>query len=87
MLMAPWVALFGWRGAFAIPVLSLALSILITARWLRGEGPSTLFALLILGFAPSLVLGRVAISDMPSGPVVALGLWLFWRGLDRGPGW
>ena len=87
MLMAPWVALFGWRGAFAIPVLSLALSILITARWLRDEGRSPLFALVILGFAPALVLGRVAVSDVPSTAVVALGLWLFWRGLDRGAGW
>jgi hypothetical protein len=87
LLMLPWVALFGWRGAYAIPVLSLVLSTLVTARWLRDEGRSPLFALVILGFAPSLVLGRVAMSDVPSTAVVALGLWFFWRGLDRGAAW
>jgi 4-amino-4-deoxy-L-arabinose transferase-like glycosyltransferase len=87
LLMLPWIALFGWRGAYAIPFLSLALSILLTARWLRDEGRSPLFALLILAFAPTLVLGRVAMSDVPSAAVVTLGLWLFWRGLDRGAGW
>lgn len=87
LLMLPWIALFGWRGAFVIPVLSLVLAVLVTARWLRDEGRSPLFALLLLGFAPTLVLGRVAMSDVPSMGLVALGLWLFWRGLDRGAGW
>jgi 4-amino-4-deoxy-L-arabinose transferase-like glycosyltransferase len=87
ILMLPSIALFGWRGAYAIPFLSIAFSILLTARWLREEGRSPLFALLILAFAPTLVLGRVAMSDVPSAAVVTLGLWLFWRGIDRGWGW
>jgi 4-amino-4-deoxy-L-arabinose transferase-like glycosyltransferase len=87
MLMAPSVSLFGWRGSFAISALSLAFAVLITAQWLKEEGRSPLFALIVLGFAPTLVLGRLAMSDVPSAAAVALGLWLFWRGLDRGAGW
>jgi hypothetical protein len=87
ILMAPWIALLGWRAAFLIPAISLLVAVLLTARWLRDEQRSPLFALLVLAFVPSLVLGRVAISDVPSTAVVALGLWLFWRGLDRGTPW
>jgi 4-amino-4-deoxy-L-arabinose transferase-like glycosyltransferase len=87
LLMAPLIALFGWRGAFVIPVLSVVLATLWCARWLRDEGRSPLFALLLLGFAPTLVTGRLAMSDAPSAAFVALGLWLFWRGLDRGALW
>jgi hypothetical protein len=86
-LMMPLVALFGWRGAFAIPALCLALAVLVTARWLREEGRSPLFALLVLGFVPTLVMARLAMSDVPSAALTAFGLWAFWRGLDRGPGW
>ena len=87
LLMAPFIAVFGWRGSFVIGVLCLALSVLFTARWLRDEHRSPLFALVILGFAPTLVMARLAMSDVPSAAFVALGLWLFWRGLDRGPRW
>ena len=87
LLMAPLIALFGWRGSFVIPLVCLLVAILVTARWLSDEGRSPLFALLILGFAPTLVMGRLAMSDVPSAAVVALGLWLFWRGLDRGASW
>jgi hypothetical protein len=62
--MAPWIALFGWRGGFAVSALSLVLAILVTARWLRDENRSALFALVILGFAPSMVMGRLAMSDV-----------------------
>jgi 4-amino-4-deoxy-L-arabinose transferase-like glycosyltransferase len=86
-LMAPFVWLLGERGAWLAPFLSLVLGVLCTARWLADEGRSPLFALVVLGFPATLVLGRVAISDAPSLGLVALGLWLFWRGLDRGAGW
>lgn len=81
--LAPFVWLAGWRAAFIVPCLSLVLGVLLTARWLHEAGRSPIFALLVLGFPPALVLGRVAMSDAPSLALVALGLWLFWRGLDR----
>jgi hypothetical protein len=81
-LMAPLVALFGWRGAYLVPALALAAATLCTALWLREAGRSPLFALMVLGYLPTLVLGRVAQSDVPSTALAALGLWLFWA---RGP--
>ncbi len=86
-LMTPFIAAFGWRGAFVVPWLGLVLAVVITARWLQQEGRSPGFALLILGFPPTLVMGRVAMSDVPSAALVAVGLWLFWRGLDRSWPW
>lgn len=83
-LMAPFVALFGWRGAYLVPALCLALTVLVTARWLQQSGRSPLFALLVLGFPPGLVFGRVAMSDLPSAALVATGLWLFFRGARAG---
>lgn len=87
LLMAPLVALFGFRGAYLVPLLGLVLAMGVTARWLDDEGRQPLFALVLPAFVPSLVMARVAMSDVPSLGVVALGLWLFWRGLDRGAGW
>lgn len=82
MAMAPFVAIFGWRGMFMVPFLSLMVAVLVAARWLSDEGRSPLFALLILGFPASLVMARVGMSDVPSMAIVVFGLWLFWRGLD-----
>ncbi len=87
LLMTPLVWAAGWRGAFVIPCLSLLLAVFLTARWLADEQRSPIFAALVLGFPPALVMGRVAMSDVPSVAAVALGLWLFWRGLDRGERW
>ena len=84
LLMAPFVWLAGWQGAFVSSFLCLLVGVLVTARWLQDEGRSPLFAALILGFPPTLVMARVAMSDVPSMAVGALGLWLFWRGLERG---
>ena len=87
-VLAPFIALFGWRGAYLVPALALAAATLCTALWLREAGRSPLFALMVLGYLPSLVLGRVAQSDAPSTALVALGLWLFWAGgLDRRARW
>ena len=41
---------------------------------------SHLFSLLIFGFLATLVLGRVPLSDLPAGVLVALTCWFFWRG-------
>ncbi len=84
----PFVWAGGSGGAFLLPALSLVLGVVFTARWLREEGRSPAAALLVFGFPSCLVLGRVAMSDVPSLAIVALGLWLFWRGQDRGlPCW
>lgn len=84
---SPFVWLCGWRGAFLVPLVGLLAVVLLTARWLADEGRSPLYALIVLGFVPTLVLGRVVMSDVPSAGVAALGLWLFWRGLDGGAPW
>jgi hypothetical protein len=87
-LMAPPVALFGWRGAYLVPGLAMAAATLCTALWLREAGRSPLFALMVLGYLPTLVLGRMATSDVPSTALAALGLWLFWaRGPDGRARW
>ena len=79
-MMASFVALFGWRGAYLVPALAVAVATLCTAFWLRTAGRSPLFALMVLGYPPILVLGRTAMSDVPSTAFAALGLWLFWAG-------
>ncbi len=87
LTMAPFVALAGWRGGYVVPAFALVFAVLLLARWLAEEGRSPLFALLLLGYPPALVMGRVAMSDVPSTAIVTLGLLLFWRGIDRGWGW
>ena len=82
LLMAPWVASFGWRGAFLVSPIALVLAVVMLGRWLQENGRSPLFALLLFGFVPTLVMGRLAMSDVPSAAMVTLGLWLFWRGRD-----
>ncbi len=83
LAMAIPVALAGWQGGYVIPCLSLLAGALLLGRWLQQEGRSPLFALLLLGYPPNLVMGRVAMSDVPSLFLVIFGLWLFWRGSGR----
>lgn len=87
-MMAPFVWLFGWRGAYVVPLLGMLAAVLFTGSILRREGYSPAFALIVLGFVPTLVMSRVAMSDVPSAGIIALGLWCFFRGLDgRTPWW
>jgi 4-amino-4-deoxy-L-arabinose transferase-like glycosyltransferase len=81
-MMTPAVALWGWRGAFVIPWLAVIAVVLVTARWLADQKLNPLFSLVLLGFIPLAVLGRFGMSDVPSGAMVALGLFFFWRGMD-----
>jgi 4-amino-4-deoxy-L-arabinose transferase-like glycosyltransferase len=81
-LMAPCVKVFGWRGAFFPSFVCLLVAVLMTARWLQQERRSPLFALVLLGFPALLVAGRLAMSDVARTAAAALGLWLFFRGLD-----
>ena len=77
-LMTPFVWIGGWRGVFAFELLALIGAVLFTARWIVESGGSPLFALMILGYAPTLVMARTGMSDVPSACLVAAGLWLFW---------
>lgn len=87
LTMAVPMAVAGWKGGYVVPCLSFLAGVLLLGHWLRQEGRSPLFALLVLGYPPALVMGRVAMSDVPSLFVVILGLWLFWRGSQRGWPW
>ncbi len=83
LLQTPFVFIGGWRAAAWASLFSMAATAAILARWLRDAGYSPGFALLFLAYAPTLVLGRVALSDLPSAAVVTLGLWLFWTAEGR----
>lgn len=82
-LMAPFASAFGERGAFLASCLCLLLAVFLTARWLADEGRSPLFALILMAFPAAAVGGRLAMSDTARTAAAALGLWLFFRGLDR----
>jgi hypothetical protein len=81
-LMAPFAAAFGPRGAFLASFLCLLLAVWLTARWLMHEGRSPLFALILFAFPAAAVAGRLAMSDGARTAAAALGLLLFFRGLD-----
>ncbi|HTA71441.1 MAG TPA: hypothetical protein VK776_24310 [Bryobacteraceae bacterium] len=83
-LMVPFIWIAGWRGAFLLGLVAAIACTLITAKWITESGGSPLFALIILGYIPTLVMSRTAMSDVPSAALVAAGLWLFWRD-DGGP--
>ena len=81
LLMALPVRLFGLPGAFLVSWLSSLLLVLATSAWLQCQGHSPLFALLALAYPPTLVLSRLAMSDVPSAALVASALLLFTIGL------
>ena len=76
LLQAPFVRLGGWRAAPVVSVLALTATVLLLTRWIGFAGGPPLAALLFLGFPPTLVLGRTAMSDVPGAFIVTLGLWL-----------
>lgn len=86
LLQAPFVRVGGWRAAPLVSALSLTAAVLVLVRWIDLAGGPPLAALLFLGFPPTLVLGRTAMSDVPGALVVTLGLWQFWRVQDSAPG-
>jgi 4-amino-4-deoxy-L-arabinose transferase-like glycosyltransferase len=85
LLQAPFVRLGGWRAAPVASALALTVAVLLLARWIALGGGAPLAALLFLGFPPTLVLGRTAMSDVPGALVVVLALWLFWLGQESPP--
>ena len=82
-LQAPLVLALGFRGAPLVSLLGYLLTGLLLLRWLQREGRSPLFALVFLGFLPALVLGRVAMSDLPSALIVAGSQWLVFESRER----
>lgn len=87
LFMAPLIAAFGEPAIHLAPLCLLILAVLALGRWLEVAGRSPLFALLVLGYPPSLILGRTLMSDVPSLAIVTVGLLCFWRGIGRSPGW
>src|SRR5260370_13396017 len=77
--MAPLAWVGGWRAVFLLGLLSVSFTVLFTAQWIAESGGSPLYALTVLGYVPALVMARVAMSDLPSACLVAIGLWMFWR--------
>ncbi|HJQ21043.1 MAG TPA: hypothetical protein VJ867_11900 [Gemmatimonadaceae bacterium] len=84
LLQTPFVWAGGWRAAALLSVVALVVMTLATARMLRDEGRSPAFALCIPGFFGAAFFGRIAMSDVPSGAIVAVALWLLWRGERNG---
>lgn len=78
-LQAPFVALFGWRGAGLLSVVSLALLVAATIVLLRDQRYDTRFALVVPAFVGSLFFGRLAMSDMPGAALAAFALVLLFR--------
>jgi len=87
LLLAPFVAIGGSGAAHLATLLLLLIAVIVLMRWLEISGRSPLFALLVLGYPPTLVLGRSLMSDIPSLATVTVGLFCFWRGIERGWGW
>lgn len=87
LLIAPFFLAGGLRGAFLFPLVMLAAAVLLTAKWLEEAGHSPAWAILVLGYAPTLALGRIPMSDLPSAVVVALGYWCFWKGIAGPKQW
>lgn len=83
-LLLPFVAVSGRDGAAYLSLLCLVLGVAVTARWLYEAGRSPLWAVLVLAYPATAVMGRVAMSEAPSLALTALGLWLFWRGTRTG---
>jgi len=80
-LMAPLVQLGGPSAAFLLSLLCLWLAVGFTGLLLRNLGHSPVWSMVILCYPPSLVLGRAAMSDVPSMAFAAIGLWAFFSGM------
>jgi hypothetical protein len=79
LLEVPFVRLGGWRAAPWASMVSLGAMLWLTATHLRRSGYSTWYAALNLLYLPAAVLGRSAMSDIPSGAIIALSWWFFAR--------
>lgn len=88
LLLLPFVGLGGREAASLLSLVCVLAAVAVTGRWLKEEGYSPLWAILLLSYPATMVMGRVAMSEAPSLLVVSLGLWLTFRGFrDEGPVW
>ena len=88
LVLLPFLALAGPAAVYWPMLGCVIFAVAITARWLHEQGRSPLWAVLVLAYPATLVMGRVAMSEAPSLLLAATGLWLFWRGAGRtGPAW
>lgn len=83
LLLTPFYMWGGLTTSVLFPLIMLVLTVLVTTKWLAEANRSPFFALCILGYPPSLVLGRVPLSDLPSAFFIACGYWFFWKGLRQ----
>ncbi len=81
LFLLPFVSIGGREAACLLSLVCTLAGIAITGRWLKEQEYSPLWAVLLLSYPATIVMGRVAMSEAPSLLVVALGLWLTWRGL------
>jgi len=79
LLQAPIVRLFGRHAAPLLSLVCFCLTALLLAHWLESSDRSPLFVLAFVGYLPALVLGRVAMSDLPSALVVCAAQWLLFH--------
>ena len=82
LLLALFYFIGGLKASFLLPLISLLFLVMITAKWISENGNSPLFSLLVLSFPAALTLGRVPLSDIPTGMFVALTCWFFWQGAN-----
>ncbi len=82
-LLTPFVYLFGWRGAYLVPMFALVSLVFFTAKWLDVAGERPIFSLFVLLFPAVLVLGRVCMSDVICAAFTTAALMNFWIGLER----
>ncbi len=88
LFLLPFVSIGGREAACLLSLVCTLAGIAITGRWLKEQEYSPLWAVLLLSYPATIVMGRVAMSEAPSLLLVALGLWLTWRGLSGGgPVW
>ena len=80
LLLLPFIATGGRAAAPFLSLLCVLVAVGVTARWLRESGRSPVWALLVIAYPATAVMGRVAMSEAPSLAVTATGLWLFFRG-------
>jgi hypothetical protein len=62
LLQVPFILLGGERGAVLASIMSLTASILILCKWMINEGCTPIYALLMLGYAPTLIMSRCETS-------------------------
>ncbi len=77
---------FGWRGAFALSLFGLLVTVWACRSMLLALEQDEWLALLVLLFPPMLVLTRAATSDAINMACVSVALAAFFKGI-RGPPW